>query len=306
MVYEGKEKYIFISYAHKDSRQVTAVIEALQRGGYRVWYDKGIEAGTEWPEYIAEHLEACECFIAFLSESALASHNCRQEINRACDLNKKLLVVYLEDVELTPGMRLRLSTTQAMFKNRAASDEEFYREFFKARIFADCREEQPVTVPKEKTKPPVTATESAAPEEPKQKKPKLSKAAQGLQSRVVIAEVIAVPLCAWVMWLVTAKALSFWATVGLCVLPRVLITAFNMVQVRLMQPKLTQGEIADVQGAQYAMLVFSILLTAVIGMFVVATPVNWFLKLLISLGLSVASAVAAVIVFVINLLIAPN
>ena len=25
--------------------------------GFRIWYDEGIEAGTEWPEYIAEHLE---------------------------------------------------------------------------------------------------------------------------------------------------------------------------------------------------------------------------------------------------------
>ncbi len=301
MIYEGKEKFIFISYAHKDSRQVTAVIEALQNNGYRVWYDKGIEAGTEWPEYIAEHLEACECFIAFLSESALASHNCRQEINRACDLNKKLLVVYLEDVELTPGMRLRLSTTQAMFKNRAKSDEEFYQEFFKARIFADCREDQTAPVQPEPPEAPVEA-----PKVEKEKKSERSKQYKSLNTRVTLAEVLAIPICAYILRLVTGGGFSFWATVGLCVLPRVLVTVLNLVQIKLLTPKLTQDEISDIQGTLYAVAFFSVLITAFIGMFVVATPVNWFLKLLISLGLGIASAVAAGIVLLVNIFIDAN
>ncbi|MBE6974304.1 MAG: toll/interleukin-1 receptor domain-containing protein [Ruminococcaceae bacterium] len=71
--YEGSEPYIFVSYAHKDSARVLPVIEGLQAKGFRVWYDAGIEAGTEWPEYIAEHLMGANCVIAFISESALES-----------------------------------------------------------------------------------------------------------------------------------------------------------------------------------------------------------------------------------------
>ena len=52
-VYEGSEPYIFVSYAHKDAAMVMPLITGLQDRGFRVWFDAGIEAGTEWPEYIA-------------------------------------------------------------------------------------------------------------------------------------------------------------------------------------------------------------------------------------------------------------
>lgn len=45
--YKGKEKYIFVSYAHKDSAKVLPIIENMQHAGYRIWYDTGIKAGTE-------------------------------------------------------------------------------------------------------------------------------------------------------------------------------------------------------------------------------------------------------------------
>ena len=56
VAYEGTEPYIFISYSHKDSNVVFPAIRALQEAGYPVWYDAGIQAGSEWPEYIASHL----------------------------------------------------------------------------------------------------------------------------------------------------------------------------------------------------------------------------------------------------------
>ena len=54
--YNGNDKYIFVSYAHKDSDTVLPIISEMQKSGFRIWFDEGIEAGTEWPEYIAEHL----------------------------------------------------------------------------------------------------------------------------------------------------------------------------------------------------------------------------------------------------------
>ncbi|MBO4839226.1 MAG: toll/interleukin-1 receptor domain-containing protein [Lachnospiraceae bacterium] len=45
--YEGGRPYIFISYAHKDCDKVIPVLEDLNRRGYRVWYDDGIEPGSE-------------------------------------------------------------------------------------------------------------------------------------------------------------------------------------------------------------------------------------------------------------------
>lgn len=139
VAYEGKEPYIFISYAHKDSDRILPIISALQERGFRVWYDAGIEAGTEWPEYIAEHLENCGVFLAFLSQAALESPNCRQEINFAVEERKEQLIVYLEDVRLTAGMRMRLGALQAMYRERHSSQDSFLDELCRSRVLSVCR-----------------------------------------------------------------------------------------------------------------------------------------------------------------------
>ena len=57
--YNGSKPYIFISYAHADSSRVLPVVEAMQNQGFRIWFDMGIEAGTEWSNNIAKHLRIC-------------------------------------------------------------------------------------------------------------------------------------------------------------------------------------------------------------------------------------------------------
>lgn len=139
MVYEGKEKYIFISYAHADSNRVLPIIEALAADGYRVWYDSGIEAGTEWPEYIEERLIDSSVVLAFMSPAAVDSQNCRNEINFALELKKEVLVVYLEETALRKGMRLQLNSSQSLFRNKHQTEASFRKELLNARILAGCR-----------------------------------------------------------------------------------------------------------------------------------------------------------------------
>ena len=139
--YEGKEKYIFVSYAHKDSDAVLPIIESLSARGYRVWYDEGIEAGTEWPAYIESHLDACAVVLVFISPSAVASFNCRCEINYALMQQKEMLIVYLEDTVLAQGMGLQLGSLQSLFRNRHDSFESFFSALEKAAILFPCKRE---------------------------------------------------------------------------------------------------------------------------------------------------------------------
>lgn len=132
--YVGDQPYIFVSYAHKDSSIVVPIIDKMQCEGYRIWYDKGIEAGTEWPQYIAEHLANASCVLVFMSSFSAESHNCRNEINLASELKKEMLVVYLQDFELSLGLRLQLNLSQALYKNRFKKDSEFFNELMKAKI----------------------------------------------------------------------------------------------------------------------------------------------------------------------------
>ncbi len=143
--YEGDEPYIFVSYAHKDSDVVMPILEALDESGYRVWYDAGIEAGTEWPDYIAEHIENSTAMIIFLSKNSIDSSNCRQEINYGIDLGLPMLSVYIEELSLKGGLRMRLGLIQSMFLYRHPSLESFMTELRRASLLAPCRDGAPDT-----------------------------------------------------------------------------------------------------------------------------------------------------------------
>ena len=123
--YEGKEPYIFVSYAHKDSAAVFRLVEQLNERGYRIWYDEGIEPGSEWPEYIANHLLGAEMVLSVLTPSAVNSVNCRREINFALSKNKPVLTIYMEDIELPVGLELQLSSQQSVLYYTYDSEERF-------------------------------------------------------------------------------------------------------------------------------------------------------------------------------------
>ena len=136
--YDGSEPYIFFSYAHRNGDAAQPIIARLTEAGYRVWYDEGIDPGTEWDENIAAHVEGCSFFLALISRAYLASDNCKDELNYARDLNKQRVLVYLEQVELPGGMRMRLSRIQAVHKYGYQDESAFYEKLFSAQGIDAC------------------------------------------------------------------------------------------------------------------------------------------------------------------------
>lgn len=126
--------FIFISYSHKDSEMVLPIISRLGAEGYNVWYDAGIEAGTEWDENVAKHIEKCTYFVVFVSKHYIDSKNCKDELNYSRDLDKEMFLIYLEDVDLPAGMAMRLNRIQAVFWNKYMPDdtEAAYHKIFTA------------------------------------------------------------------------------------------------------------------------------------------------------------------------------
>lgn len=168
-VYQGSEPYIFVSYAHKDSQQVLPIIQQLQNWGFRVWYDAGIQAGTEWPEYIASHLRDSAAVIAFISEAAINSPHCRQEITYAGAKHKDVLSIYLDDAELPAGLELQLGNNQSMFFNRSPNMQTFVKQLIMAELLRPCcaypdrlpKPQQPYSRPPAGVPTPPTNTYSA-------------------------------------------------------------------------------------------------------------------------------------------------
>ena len=114
--YDGMEPYVFISYSHRDSNAVVPLIQNLQNRNFRVWYDDGVEVGSEWPDYIADRLERCSCVLAFVSRNYGESNNCREELTFAKELRKEIVVIHLEDrMKLRAGMRMQLVNLHALF-----------------------------------------------------------------------------------------------------------------------------------------------------------------------------------------------
>lgn len=113
-VSEKDERYVYIIYSHKDRATVMPLIEGLQCAGVRIWYDQGIEAGTEWPEYIASHIEASKSVLFFVSKNSIESFSCRDEFGFARALEKEILAVYLSDVSMPSGLQMQLSALQSM------------------------------------------------------------------------------------------------------------------------------------------------------------------------------------------------
>lgn len=129
--YKGNEPYIFISYAHADEQAVGLVLENLERNDVRFWFDDGIEVGSEWPEYIAERLASADMMIAFVSNAYALSNNCRKEMHYAVSKGIKIVNIFLEDANITPGMTLQIGNIFALMKYRM-DDHEFYERLYQA------------------------------------------------------------------------------------------------------------------------------------------------------------------------------
>jgi TolB-like protein len=112
--YSGSEPYTFVSYAHADAEVVYGELSRLQQNGHRIWYDEGIGAGLSWRDEVALAIAECTVFLVYMSPSSIRSKVCQQEINFALSRDINVLVVYLEDCQLTPGMELSLNDKQAI------------------------------------------------------------------------------------------------------------------------------------------------------------------------------------------------
>ena len=68
------EKYVFISYSHKDKAFVYPLLTSLYDAGLNFWYDRELNAGEDWPEEADKAMRSDNCLgvIFMLSPNALS------------------------------------------------------------------------------------------------------------------------------------------------------------------------------------------------------------------------------------------
>ncbi len=121
--YRGSDPFVFVSYSHADEVTVYQEIRHLQDQGVRVWYDAtGISAGAEWNDEIAGAIRDASDFLYFISPASVASEHCRRELSFAQSLDRRIVVVHLEETEVPDGLRLSLENRQAIMRYRLEPD----------------------------------------------------------------------------------------------------------------------------------------------------------------------------------------
>ena len=136
--YEGPEPYIFVRYSAEDTEQVIPLLDALNRAGYRVWYYR-IQAGSRYDDVVAEHILRCGVFLLLLSHASVNSDDCYEETSYARHKKKTIVPVYLEAVELPPGLELRLHSIQHMKLSDYGGAEHFALSLKGEDAFAPCK-----------------------------------------------------------------------------------------------------------------------------------------------------------------------
>jgi hypothetical protein len=124
--YKGNEPYIFVGYAHKDAGIVYPELSWMKDIGINVWYDEGIEAGTEWREELARAIREAHLFVYFVTPNSTQSENCRKEVNFALDQDVTILAIHMSPTQLPDGLSLTLSDRQAILKHELR--DKTYRE----------------------------------------------------------------------------------------------------------------------------------------------------------------------------------
>lgn len=119
-------KSIFISYSHRDRDICSRINDILERQpGFSVWYDKGLVPGEVYRKKIASVIRESSYFIILLSQASVASDWVQDEVEYAKKLHKKILPIWIEDVDIPDDLDMILQRYHSLFWHLRSSDSQF-------------------------------------------------------------------------------------------------------------------------------------------------------------------------------------
>ncbi len=92
-------KDLFLSYASKGKKQATLFVQALEKEGWSIWWDRRLLGGEEFSLKIQSELEKSRCVIVLWSKISVASRWVKAECSAAANKGKTIIPVFLEKVE---------------------------------------------------------------------------------------------------------------------------------------------------------------------------------------------------------------
>ena len=126
---------VFLSYRRANAGTADALLKKLESDGYAVWIDRtDIGGGTKWRAEIEKALIESAAMVLLLTKSALESDEIYKEIARAVELDKPVIPLLIEPVELHGWYKDKLGAIQQIEMPADAADGEWY-----ARLLAALR-----------------------------------------------------------------------------------------------------------------------------------------------------------------------
>ena len=136
--YIGPEKYLFVSYAHRNRARVLPWIEGLAQAGVRVWFDEYLHGRPVNP-IVEEHmLSNCRGVVCFVTDEEAALWYRGRAVGLAARFHKEVLVVCPDRAEVAQD----LLPDGARVIRRASfdSDEACLRAIMEVEMVAECHE----------------------------------------------------------------------------------------------------------------------------------------------------------------------
>ena len=88
---------IFISYSRSDRLTLDQLLPQIHNAfpNHIVWFDEKIPGGDDWWQRILEEISKCLLFLHLISDEAVESEHCQNELRHALDLNKPVVPVLI-------------------------------------------------------------------------------------------------------------------------------------------------------------------------------------------------------------------
>ena len=121
---------IFVSYSHDDKDDVSKIVDIIStRTDEALWYDKKLRGGDLYFSVIAREISENDKFLFVVSKNSVTSNWCLQELQFAMSENKKIIAVWLENIEIPIDVKFIIQNTHYVLWNR--NDERFADEIIR-------------------------------------------------------------------------------------------------------------------------------------------------------------------------------
>jgi TolB-like protein/tetratricopeptide (TPR) repeat protein len=117
---------VFISYASQDTAIADAVVEALERQGFRCWIaPRDVIPGEFYADSIVRALNAARTFVLVLTENAVSSPHVLREVERTSAKRHPIISFRVGSVALPPALEYFLSASHWLDASASDVDTAF-------------------------------------------------------------------------------------------------------------------------------------------------------------------------------------